>query len=159
MKVLKSGNKPRKDNKIICPECEAVLEYDADDIKFDDEDWPTVKCPECGQVIYLDDVDTVEPTFDTVEFPKSYYHTSMQNPGTVHIPTNEVDYMVNAVLKNLRENPPDSGDGNYTYASTGDTGIVGFDFPDDEEYVIYVAQDYYEVAIPYESIDYENHSM
>lgn len=159
MKVLKNNFNVRTsvDNniksfpkKIICRDCESVLEYEESDIYVGTYGISHINCPLCGSNNILDDEYNVTLTKDNVIFPQHFLYTSVET-GAVDSCNNEyIKACIREAINYFRENKHND----YYYCGTGNTLVFVLKYDGDEEYEVIITDKYYNTYIPFESEDY-----
>lgn len=134
MKVLKHG----ESKQIKCEWCNSVLEYEGSDIYYGEFGCAFIDCPVCKTKIELPDL-PMGLTVDNVRWPQHFSHMSDK---AAHLSDDQVQTRINECLKVLKNEEP----GDYAFSGTGDTMVFAFKFED--EYAVYVTQNYFETSIP-----------
>ena len=135
----------------VCDKCKSELSYEESDVYIDEYGAAFVNCPLCDYDNILDNNEkSITLTKDNVQFPTHfcYYSTATDAVNTC---TNEyVKEVIRKGIKYLRTYKDDY----FYYSGVGNTTVFVFKMSGDEEYQIYVANDYYNTYIPFESCDY-----
>lgn len=159
MRVLKNNYKPciqkEKQNypqKCICENCESELEYDKSDINIGEYGCAFVKCPVCGIKTAVDlEEDEFKLTQDNVEFPLHFNHIC--TPKSKDYFTNEnIKHYIKEYINYLRK----SGDYYCGGWITGNLFLSVTKLSEDEQYIIYTSNDFYETMIPFGKEDYKH---
>lgn len=140
MKILKppTNNMRSTVYTMYCPHCGALLEFDYEDLSASGNDlWTT--CPCCQNIIDVNNQSQPkeEPEPPHFVWPSSFYHYG-ESAGAVKIPDNEVQQMVDRMVKKFPELKP----GEFDMEATGDTMVLALKFEDSNEIV--VAKNYWE---------------
>lgn len=142
MRLIKSNNiKSEWPKRVMCENCRAELEIEADDVFVGEFGCHLFKCPCCNHNTAIDGMERdIPPTFK-----KTFWHTSVKNgsANTVHIEDNEIQKMINECVYNLISDDVEPGE--FSMQGTGDTTVYAFKYEDCIE--ILVTQDYWEDAI------------
>lgn len=155
MRVIKNNIAPKSPMKITfplshtCENCGSELEIEENDVKIGFAGMAYIDCPVCNKqsFLYMDELDETV-TKDTLEFPKHFYHFG-ESEDVVRITPEEIKQRINEAIKFFRENP-----NNFCWhTSSGDTSITVFNFAGDQQYLITVAKDYYELDLDFEAED------
>lgn len=138
--------------KVVCEECMSELEYDESDIRMGTYGCMYLDCPLCGCDILLDDNEhNLKLTKDNVQFPLHFHHTS-KDTGAVDTCHNEyVKQLIKEGVESLRYDK----EGHACFSGSGNTMVFVFRFDEDEDYQVFVTNDYYSTYIPFESEDYD----
>ena len=125
-----------------CEHCGSTIEVDADDLY---EGWLGAMfftCPVCGKE-NMSDVETELPTKDSIEFPKHFRKSSVDN-GAIDISNEEIQKVIRELANKLWDNTND-----FEYVSTGYGNFIVFieNYAGDGEYKITVCKDYWEGSI------------
>ena len=162
MKILKNNytnteieERARKINpyprKHICEECRSELEYEAADLRMGALGCMYLDCPCCGYDNMLEENEgTITLTVDNIEFPTHFFHTSKENGAVDCCDNDSVKGEIRRGIDFLR-NHREQSDWMTAY---GNLHIDITRHNGDENYVIFVSNNYYETYIPYEEIDY-----
>lgn len=151
MKVIKNNNekevKSKFPMKVICEHCESEIELEENDAEVGTYGLYFFTCPCCCGLSEADD--GIDLTSENLDFPKHYYHFG----NGAHISDKEIDAYVKECINSLRN----STDKNFYHTCTGsgDTIVHVRRYDDDENFVIDVCRNYYEVEIPYTEEDKE----
>ena len=138
---------------IECNICGSQLEFEREDIHMGMYGCMHITCPLCNEEIMLEyHEENITLTEDNIEFPTHFYHYGVMD-GSVDTCDNEhIRKWIKEGIETLRN----SGDDNWVYfTGTGNTCIHIYKLDDDEEYCVYVCNNYYETYIPFEKIDYK----
>lgn len=117
-----------------CPHCQYTISYTEDEVERVENDDLGVICPNCNESIVLEHI---EP----FTFPDTFYLFGTSE-GAVCLSDDEVQQYVNIVKYKLQQ---ECQVGGYAFAGIGDTMVFGFKFED--EYIIYVAKNYWEDSV------------
>ena len=133
-----------------CEHCESELEIEKDDVYVGYLGAHMVKCPVCGEVTWVDEIDDVRVTKKNVKFPDHFYHMGASE-GAKELSSDDIKTYISRAIDYFRENPD-----SFVYnTASGDADITVYNFSGDKEYRITVAKNYYETTIMYEDEDYE----
>lgn len=137
---------PRYPRKHICENCESELEYDKEDLEMGYLGCIHLRCPLCGhENMLVDHEDCILLTKDNVRFPTHYYHFEKKSDNKELI-----NKYVKEAIEYLRNNKDD-----FSYfIGSGSVMVHAYRMDGDDEYNIFVAEDYYEVEVPFEPKDY-----
>ena len=126
---------------VMCENCRAELEIEADDVFVGEFGCYLFKCPCCSHNTAIDGMERDTPP----TFKKTFWHTSVKNgsTNTVHIEDNEIQKMIDECVHNLISDEVEPGE--FSMQGTGDTAVYAFKYEDCIE--ILVTQDYWEDAI------------
>ena len=124
--------------KVTCDECGAQLECEREDIYNGAYGAWYVKCPECGQDVMVEKIESIELNESNIEYPK---HFSAMSRDAVDISNEKIQSWVRECLSGLK----DCEDGDHMFVGSGNTMVFAFKY--EEEYVIYVAKNYSETFI------------
>lgn len=135
----------------VCDNCKSELSYEESDVYVGEYGAAYVNCPLCGYDNMLDNNEkSITLTKDNVQFPIHFYHCSTTT-GAVNTCTNKyIKEVIEDGIKYLRAYT----DEYFYYSATGNTIVFVFKMSGDEEYQIYVTNDFYNTYIPFESCDY-----
>lgn len=161
MKVLKNNYKGNRiesveyvspyPKKIICENCESELEYNKSDMTYGWLGAAYLKCPLCDYEMMLEDENGIDLTIDNIEFPTHFYHTSKETGAVDCLDNKHIKKYIHDAIKYFRENKDE-----FAYhTGTGNLMVHVYRFSGDEDYEIYVTNDYYIATIPFEIEDYE----
>lgn len=117
-----------------CPHCQYTISYTEDEVERVDDEHMGVYCPQCGGVI---ETKRIKP----FTFPDSFYQYSTSE-GAVEISNEKIQEYINIVKRELEQ---ECEVGEYSFTGSDDTMVFGFKFED--EYVIYVAKNYWEDSV------------
>lgn len=151
MKVIKNNIANEKETKFpmkaICEYCGSEIELEENDVEVGEFGLYFFTCPCCGGLSDADD--GIDLTSENLDFPKHYYDFS----DGKNIPNEEINRYVKECINSLRN----STDENFYHTCTGggDTIVHVRRYDDDENFVINVCKNYYEVEIPYTEEDKE----
>ena len=123
--------------RVMCENCQAELEIEADDVFVGEFGCYLFKCPCCSHNTAIDGMERdTQPTFN-----KTFWHTSVKNgsTNTVHIEDNEIQKMIDECVHNLISDDVEPGE--FSMQGTGDTVVYAFKYVDCID--ILVTQDYY----------------
>lgn len=118
----------------ICPHCQYTISYTKDEVERVDDEHMGVYCPQCGGVI---ETKRIKP----FTFPDSFYQYGVSEDA-VEINNEKIQEYINIVRRELEQ---ECEVGGYSFTGSGDTMVFGFKFED--EYVIYVAKNYWEDSV------------
>lgn len=117
-----------------CPHCQYTISYTEDEVERVDDERMGVYCPQCGGAI---ETKRIKP----FTFPDSFYQYSISE-DVVEINNEKIQEYINIVRRELEQ---ECEVGEYSFTGSGDTMVFGFKFED--EYVIYVAKNYWEDSV------------
>lgn len=123
----------------LCEECRAELEYAFDDTHEGAYGLRYLICPACGKEV-ITNLDGTKLNSNNIEFPKHFYKTS---ENAVDIRDEEIQKWVRKCLKTAEES--DEPYGYFIETGVGNARVILIEYED--EHVIVVAKDYYEVSI------------
>lgn len=143
MKILKppTNNIHSTVYTMYCPRCGALLEFDHEDLSASGNSlWAT--CPCCQNIIGMNNQSQPEEEPEPPHFvyPDSFYHFG-ESAGAVYIPNNEVQQMVDRMVKKFPELKP----GEFDMEATGDTIVLALKFEESNQVI--VAKNYWEDEI------------
>lgn len=131
-----------KQNITKCDECGTKVGYEDFDIRIGAYGCAYIKCPKCGELIFIDDADcSLTLTADNIQFPWHFYKVGK---NAVKKTDKEINDYIKESVRNLEKAEEDYG--LFCYIGSGDTVVFVFKYED--EYAIFVAKDYYESSIP-----------
>lgn len=138
--------------KVVCENCESELEYEKSDVTIGWLGAGYIKCPLCGYEMMLDDENEgIILTADNIEFPTHFNHTSEETGAKDCFDNERIKKYIRDAIKYFRENKEE-----FAYHTcSGNLIIHVYRFSEDEDYEIYVTNDYYQATIPFEIEDYE----
>lgn len=140
MKVISQKSKDVQSEwpkRVMCENCQAELEIEADDVFVGEFGCYLFKCPCCGHMTAIDGMERDTPP----TFRKTFWHTYVDKSNdTKHIENDEVQQMINHCVSNLISDDVEAGE--FSMQGTGDTVVYAFKYKDCIE--ILVTQDYYE---------------
>jgi hypothetical protein len=139
---------------ITCENCGSKLEYDKQDITVGVYGAPHIRCCLCEHNNMLDTNDGgITLTKDNIEYPTHFWHTSIEN-GAIDTCDNEnVRKAINDAIEFFRNNKKE-----YSwYTMSGNLCVFVQRFDGDEEYVVWVTNDYHSTYIPFEQEDYADY--
>lgn len=123
--------------RVMCENCRAELEVEADDVFVGEFGCYLFKCPCCNHNTAIDGMERDTPP----TFKKTFWHTSVNgNINTKHIPDDEIQQMIDKCVANLVSDDVEPGE--FSMQGSGDTVVYAFKYVDCIE--ILVTQDYYE---------------
>lgn len=129
-------------NRIECADCKVKLEYDVEDIQVGACGCAYIKCPKCGELIFIDsEVYSIILTKDNIRFPQHFFEPG---PNVVSLSNQKINQYIRECINSLEERKEDYG--GYALAGSGNTLVFAVKYED--EYVIYVTKEYYESSIP-----------
>jgi hypothetical protein len=138
IKVINKKTEEPKIYKVVCDKCEAQLECEREDVYEGVYGAWYVTCPECGQDVMIDEIDSVELDEHNIEYPKHFYAMSK---NAVDISDEKIQRWVRECLTKLKG----CEDGEYTFCGSGNTMVFAFKY--ETEYAIYVTKNYAETSI------------
>lgn len=134
-----------------CEECGSELEYEKSDLRIGALGSIYLDCPLCHYDNLLDShEDELTLTKDNIEFPTHFFHISKKT-GAVDCCNNEtVKEEICRGIDFLRKNKDE-----FSWMTEhGNLHVDITRFDGDEEYAVFVSNDYYSTYIPFESEDY-----
>lgn len=137
--------------KICCSNCYSELEVTEEDAHIGVYGAAHVTCPCCGEDTMVKDLEGITLTKDNIKFPTHFYRTNKNLRNVKEIESEEINEDIKSGIEFFRRNKDECS----WYTSTGDTFLSVFRYPEDEEYFVMVAKDFYETYIPFEKEDYE----
>lgn len=150
-KEEQSNDYPRE---FTCEDCGSKLEYNKSDITIGVYGAGHIRCPlcKCNNMLYDDD-EGITLTKDNIEYPTHFHHTSIEN-GAIDTCDNEnVRKAINDAIEFFRNNKKE-----YSwYTMSGNLCVFVQRFDGDEEYVVWVTDDYHSTYIPFEQEDYADY--
>ena len=138
IKVLNQKKEQPKVYRQMCDKCMADLECEYEDTYEGALGARYIKCPQCDNEVLMDEIDGVELTENSIEFPKHFF-----GPGGVDIPDDQIQEWVRNCLKIAKK---ENSSGYFVEQSTGNTAVIVLVYED--EYEILVTKDYYFTSIP-----------
>jgi len=127
MITVKSKIKSKPINECVCDECGAELRYEQDDVYVGLFGAEGVKCPECGNFVFIDsDKPRISP-----KFPDTFYHTEAED-SPCKLNDEEIQTYVDKVIKHEKELKP----GQFTACGTGDVMVYLFKYGNETEIVV-----------------------
>lgn len=160
MKVLKDNFNPKefkvKDiedypRKHTCYNCYSELQYDETDMAMGYGGYMEIVCPLCGGVNALEDNEhNIKLTPDNIEFPVHFWHTCKENGAVDICNTKEIREYLRKAIDWFRKNK----DEYHWHCRTGNLYISVSRFDRDRIYEVILSNNYYEVEIPFEKVDY-----
>ena len=146
MKVIHNNLKTQKTIPKIqeydCVECGSTIEVDVDDLH---EGWLGAMwftCPVCGKE-NMSDVETELPTKDSVEFPKHFRKSSVDNDA-IDISDEEIQKVIRELANKLWDK---TNERDYLLTGYGNMIVFIENLASDGEYEIYVCKNYWEGSI------------
>lgn len=143
MKIIKNNhNNYNKEKEIItfecvCPNCTSIIEFDENDIRYDEEyNEKYVVCPCCNMSISDEHFDR-EITLDNISYPFDFCKVG-ESDETVHLNNQEINKYIKECIDFFKKYPDEP----YKYIGTGDSLIIVFNHKD--EYNFIVAKNYEE---------------
>lgn len=131
-----------KQNIAECDECGTKLGYDDFDVQIGAYGCAYVKCPKCGEPVFLDNAElSLTLTVDNIQFPWHFYK---RGKNAVKKTDEQINKDIKECVRGLEKLEEDYGV--FCYTGSGDTMV--FAFKHEDEYAIYVAKDYYTSSIP-----------
>lgn len=151
MRIIKDHTNSGKDSKFplktTCEWCGSELEIEESDCKIGYAGLYHYVCPCCNRENTADEIDGVDITLENIKFPDHFYY--FDEESTYPSPE-EVKRNIKELLKWHRENKDDD---NIRYLS-GRSFYMVHKYPEEKEYSIIVAPNYYEAEIPFSEEDY-----
>lgn len=159
MKVIKNNynadaevkKEVEKTFKVRCFTCDSELEITEEDTHIGVYGAAHVTCPCCGDETMVDNLEGITLTKDNIEFPVHFYRTNKNLRNVKEIEPSRITDDIKRSVEYFRRNKDEFA----WFTTTGDTFLTVFRFPDDKEYHVVVAKDYYETYIPFKKEDYE----
>lgn len=141
---------PRKH---ICEECSSELEYEKSDLRMGVLGCMHLDCPCCGYENMIEEnEDTITLTVDNVVFPTHFFHTSKEHRAVDCCDNETVKKEIRKGIDFLRKNREE-----FSWMTAyGNLYIDITRYDGDENYVVFVSNDYYETYIPYADVDYKD---
>ena len=121
--------------RVMCENCQAELEIEADDVFVGEFGCHLFKCPCCEYNTPIDGIERDTPP----TFTQTFWHTSAGN-GAVYLSDEKVQEMINECVRRLVSEDVEPGE--YTMQATCNTAVYAFKFEDCID--ILVTQDYWE---------------
>lgn len=161
MKVLKNnfneidaiscGFKPYP-RTLICENCESELQYEESDMRMGEYGFMYIDCPLCGYDNMLEDNENnITLTFDNIEFPIHFNHVCVEN-GAVDVCDNEhIKKYLHEAINYFRKNKDEYNWGGHI---TGNLYINVHRYAGDEMYEITISNNFYNMEIPFQNLDY-----
>lgn len=143
MKIIK--NNYNKEKEIItfectCPNCTSIVEFDENDIKYDEEyNEKYVICP-CCDVSITDKYFDKNVTLDNISYPSDFYQYGNHDFG-LNLSDEEINKRIKKCIDFLKFNP----NMDYKCIGSGDTFIIVFNH--DDEYYFVVAKNYADASV------------
>lgn len=146
MKIIKNNhNNYNKKKEVItfectCPNCTSIIEFDENDIGYDEEyNERYVVCPCCDMAISDEHFDR-EITLDNISYPFDFYKCGDSN-SCLNLSDEEINKYIKECIDFLKYNPNEP----YKYIGTGDSLIIVFNH--ENEYYFVVAKNYEDTII------------
>lgn len=130
----------KKDNIRDCESCGVRLLFEEKDVKTGAFGASYIECPNCGQIIYLDDEKYDKHiTTENILFPQDFWHSD----DAIKVSEDEINRMIGEVVNSLK-----SGE-SFSFCGYGDTTVIGLNMTDSEEncFEIIVSKKPYECTI------------
>ena len=146
-------SKPKEEKKLYrceCENCGTYVEFSGEESYCKPDGLNYIICPVCKRETntWAEELE-FNVTLDNMVFPGSFTHFGT-SAGAVKLKDEEVIKYIKEGIEYLRENPD-----NFCWScGTGDTMIFIQNFSGDENYVITVAKNYYELNLAYDKIDF-----
>lgn len=165
MKIIKNNlekenitNKavPFYPRKHICDNCLSELEYEEDDLHMGFGGCMHIKCPicECENMIE-DNEQNIVLTKDNILFPTHFYHFSKEVGSADNCNIDTVRNNVKRAIEYFRLNKDE-----FAWVSMcGNLLVVVFRYSMDNEYSVFVSNDFYNVDIDFETEDYSRREI
>ena len=137
--------------KLVCENCNSELEYDKSDLRIGVYGCAFLDCPLCTYSNEIDgDGEELVLNKDNVEFPTHFWHTSTET-GAVDVCTNEnIKKYIKKAIDYFRNNK-DCTNWNTSHRNL----LIQVNrYEGDEMYEVIVTNNYYDLNIPFERIDY-----
>lgn len=148
-KLPKTRPYPRR---LVCGECRSELEYDKSSIRMGEYGCIHVKCPLCNYDNMIDDhEDNITLTIDNIEFPVHFHHVSEATGAKKRDTIEEVRNDIRRAVEYFRKNK----DEYYWHTWCGNLFVMVRRWDGDEMYEIVVSNDFYNMEIDFEEVDYE----
>lgn len=151
MKVIEvskryTTNKTEFPIKETCEHCGSIIELDEMDLSLGKYGAMWYRCPVCKRKCIADNVEGIELTKDNIIFP-DYFNHSIDG---VDLDGKDIKEYIKEGIEYFRKNPDA-----FTFVTgSGNTGVMVQNYSGDEEYLVVVTKDYYDMNIPYEDEDY-----
>ena len=117
-----------------CPHCQYTISYTEDEVERVEDDGLGIICPHCGTAI-------VTKNIVPFTFPDSFYQYGVSQDA-IKMNNERVQEYINTVKRKLEQ---ECKTGEYAFTGAGDTMVFGFKMED--EYIIYVAKNYWEDSV------------
>lgn len=124
--------------RVICENCRAELEIEADDVFVGEFGCYLFKCPCCEHNTAIDGIERDTPP----TFTQTFWHTSADD-GAVYLSDEKVQEMIDECVRRLIDENVEPGE--YTMQATCNTAVYAFKFEDCID--ILVTQDYWEDSV------------
>lgn len=136
---------------IICENCESTLEYEKSDTRIGSLGSVFLDCPLCGcENILEGNEQELILTVENIEFPIHFWHTSKENGAVDRCNTDEIRKEIKRAIKYFRKNKDE-----FSWQTwCGNLFVLVLRYSGDENYEVYVANDFYSTDIPFQSEDY-----
>lgn len=147
---------PSYPRKHICDNCLSELEYDEDDLYMGFGGCMHIKCPicECENMIE-DNEQNIVLTKDNILFPVHFYHFSKEVGSVDNCNIDTVRNNVKRAIEYFRLNKDE-----FAWVSMcGNLLVVVFRYSMDNEYSVFVSNDFYDVDIDFETEDYSRREI
>lgn len=136
----------------FCDYCDSELEVSKEDTHIGWLGAAYVTCPCCKRETMVDELDGITLTKANVEFPVHFRRTNKDMDGVIEIDKYKITEDVRKGLDYLKNNKDDP----YWFTCRGDSFVKVFRNEEDDEYVVFVAKDFYLTEIEFQEEDYSD---
>ena len=139
--------------KMICEMCRSELEYEESDLRMGEFGCMHIDCPLCGYDNMLEDNEnSITLTVDNIEFPIHFHHTSVETGAVDTCNNKTIKEYLHKIIKFFRENKEEVSWGGHI---TGNLYMHVYRIAgDDNIYEVFISNDFYDMSIPFEPVDY-----
>ena len=136
---------------LTCEWCNSDLEYNKEDLRMGAMGCNYIDCPLCGGDNLLDDNENnIDLTFDNIEFPTHFWHSSKETGAVDICNTDEIRKELNRAKEYFRMYKDEFD----WHVQCGNLSIHVHRYSGDEIYDITLSNDFYTTEIPFEREDY-----